>query len=316
MSEYEAFSETINHEKGKWFTYGGKVDENLMRMLKDAQKSARIKKFSDFMNDMLRIYRENKQDTEPPQMQVIKKAVTDIVTTTESLLCAMQIIEADKFQAIAEYQQRAQEIEENAMEAENKVSELEKELREIKAQLVTAQKETKSVQIELAAEIDRRKSIEGMINRIQRLADDAVAQKEKAEAELKIARDAAIETNNAIALLEGTNQDIHNKLESAQATIDRLQQELLSERNGYKLLSETLSRETIARNRLEERLHIIEPQYKANTERLETLQTEITKLRLNEQTITQKALRLEEELRAITAKLQDNSNVLDKSAKR
>jgi hypothetical protein len=152
MSENENSSENINQEKGKWFTYGGKVDENLMSMLKDVQKSAGIKKFSDFMNDMLKIYRENKQDTEPPQMQVIKKAVTDIIMTTESLLYAMQIVEADKFKSISDYQQRAQDAEDHTLQAEDKINEQEKNLSDVKKALATAQAETRSVQSELKAE--------------------------------------------------------------------------------------------------------------------------------------------------------------------
>ena len=311
MSEYENLPENISPEKGKWFTYGGKVDENLMNMLKEAQKTVKIKKFSDFMNDMLKIYRENKQDTEPPQMQIIKKAVTDIITTTESLLSAMQIIEADKFKSIAEYQQRTQDVEENVLQSEGKISELEKKLTDIKKDLVTAQIETKSTHTELITEAERRKNIEGMISRIQRLADDAISQKEKAETERNKALDTATGAKNRTALLEATNQDLQTRLEAVLATIERRQEELVLEKNNNKKLSETLTHETIARNRLEERLQIIEPQYQAVNERLETLQTEISKLRLSEQSITQKALRLEAELQTATAKLQELQNLIN-----
>jgi chromosome segregation protein len=275
MNECENSPENYSLEKGKWFTYGGKVDENLMNMLKEAQKTVGIKKFSDFMNDMLKIYRDNKQDTEPPQMQIIKKSVTDIITTTESLLNAMQIIEADKFKSIAEYQQRAQDAEENVLQAEGKVRELEKNLADIKKDLVTAQIETTSAHTELTTEIERKKSIESMINRIQRLADDAVSQKEKAEAERNTALDTAAEAKNKIALLEATNQDMQTRLDAALATIERSQEELIVEKNNNKKLSETLTQETIARNRLEERLQIIEPQFQVTNEKLESLQTEI-----------------------------------------
>ena len=40
-------------EKGRLLTYGGKVDESLMNMLREAQMSAGIKRFADFMQDML-----------------------------------------------------------------------------------------------------------------------------------------------------------------------------------------------------------------------------------------------------------------------
>lgn len=305
MNEYENSTENISQERGKWFTYGGKVDENLMNMLKEAQKTAGIRKFSDFMNDMLKIYRENKQDVEPPQMQVIKKAVTDILTTTESLLNAMQIIEADKYKAIDDYQERAQEREEHALQATNRIKELEAELSSVKKDLVTAQAETRSIQTELKVEIERRKSIEGLINRIQHLADDAVSKKEKAEVELNTILKTATEDKNKITMLDTANQDLKSKIESASATIDRLQEELRSERNTNKVISETLQRETIARNRLEERLHIFETQFHASNERMESLQKEVNRLYLNEQTMAQKASLLESELQTARVKLQE-----------
>ncbi|GBG54764.1 chromosome partition protein Smc [Sporomusaceae bacterium FL31] len=295
MSEYENIPETNHPEKGKWFTYGGKVDETLMNMLKEAQKTAGIKKFSDFMNDMLNIYRENKQDTEPPQMQVIKKAVTDIIMSTESLLGAMQIVEADKFKSIAEYQQRAQHAEENALLTEDKISELNKEIAHLKKELVLAQDESKSVQTELVDEIERRKSIEGMIKRIQRIADDAVVQKEKAELERDNALNTAIEVKNKAASLEAANQDLQVRINSIEAAVKQSQEELLSERNINKMLNQSLTRETIARNRLEERLQMMEPQIQASNEKIESLQVEIGNLRLNEQALLQKVSILESE---------------------
>lgn len=305
MNELDNSPAKSGPDKGKWFTYGGKVDENLMNMLKEAQKTAGIKKFSDFMNDMLRIYRENKQDTEPPQMQVIKQAVTDIITTTESLLSAMQIIENDKFKSIAEYQQRAQAAEENSLEVVSKVSELEERLDDVRNDLAAAKAEAKAAQIELTTEIGRRKSIEDMINRMQQLADAAVAKQEQAEAARKAALEAAAAAKNKAALLEATVQDIQARLDTALATIERGQNELALEKNHSKTMQESLARETIARNRLEERLQIIEPHYQATNQRLETLQTEISNLRQNEQNITQKALYLEAELRAAAAKIQE-----------
>lgn len=291
-------------ERSKWLTYGGKVDEDLMNMLKEAQKSAGIKKFSDFMNDMLKIYRENKQDTEPPQMLVIKKAVTDIITTTENLLHTMQIVEANKFKTIADYQSRAQEAENNALETEDKIHEFERQLTDIKKDLATAQAETRSAQTKLTAEIERKKSIESMINRIQQLADDAISQKERAEIELNTTLRTADEAKNKVSLLETTNKDLQSKLESALATIDRLQEELISEKDHHKATNETLNCEIIARNRLEERMQIIEPHLHIANERLESLQTEINILRLNEQTITQKASFLEVELQTTRSQLQ------------
>jgi len=296
MSEYENIPETNHPEKGKWFTYGGKVDETLMNMLKEAQKTAGIKKFSDFMNDMLNIYRENKQDTEPPQMQVIKKAVTDIIMSTESLLGAMQIVEADKFKSIAEYQQRAQHAEENALLTEDKISELNKQIAHLKKELVSAQDESKSVQTELVDEIERRKSIEGMIKRIQRIADDAVVQKEKAELERDNALNTAIEIKNKAAFLEAANQDLQVRINSIEAAVKQSQEELLSERNINKMLNQSLTRETIARNRLEERLQMMEPQIQASNEKIESLQVEIGNLRLNEQALLQKVSILESEI--------------------
>ena len=303
MSENEAPLENSSPEKGKWFTYGGKVDENLMSTLKEVQKTAGIKKFSDFMNDMLKIYRENKPDSEPPQMQIIKKAVTDIITTTESLLCAMQIIEADKFKSIADYQQRTQDAEENTLQTANKVSELESELVDTKATLVSAQLETKSTQAELATEIERRKNIDGMINRIQKLADDAVADQEIAEAKRNSAVATAIQAKEKATLLEAAKQAMQTRLDTVLSTIEQRQKELLLEQNNNSKLQETLTRETIARNRLEERLQIIEPQYKSLQERMETLQQEISKLRLSEQALTQKTQHLETELQTATAKI-------------
>lgn len=296
MSGYENSLETSQPEKGKWFTYGGKVDEGLMNMLKEAQKTAGIKKFSDFMNDMLNIYRENKQDTEPPQMQVIKKAVTDIIMSTESLLGAMQIIEADKFKAIAEYQQRAQMAEENSSHVEEKISELNKQIANLKKELVSAQDESKSAQTELFDEIERRKSIEGMIKRIQRIADDAVMQKEKAELERDNALNTAIEVKNKAASLEAANQDLQTRINAVESTVKQSQEELLSERNINKMLNQSLTRETIARNRLEERLQMMEPQFQASHEKLETLRAEIGNLRLNEQALLQKVSVLESEI--------------------
>lgn len=296
MSEYENIPETNYPEKGKWFTYGGKVDETLMNMLKEAQKTAGIKKFSDFMNDMLNIYRENKQDTEPPQMQVIKKAVTDIIMSTESLLGAMQIVEADKFKSIAEYQQRAQDAEENALLIEDKISELDKQMANLKKELVSAQDENKSAQTVLVDEIERRKSIEGMIKRIQRIADDAVMHKEKAELERDNALNIAIEVKNKAASLEAANQDLQTRINAVESTVKQSQEELLSERNINKMLNQSLTRETIARNRLEERLQMMEPQFQASSVKLETLQTEIGKLRLSEQSLLQKVSRLESEI--------------------
>ena len=303
MSENEAPLENSSPEKGKWFTYGGKVDENLMSTLKEVQKTAGIKKFSDFMNDMLKIYRENKPDSEPPQMQIIKKAVTDIITTTESLLCAMQIIEADKFKSIADYQQRTQDAEENTLQTANKVSELESELVDTKATLVSAQLETKSTQAELATEIERRKNIDCMINRIQKLADDAVADQEIAEAKRNSAVATAIQAKEKATLLEAAKQAMQTRLDTVLSTIEQRQKELLLEQNNNSKLQETLTRETIARNRLEERLQIIEPQYKSLQERMETLQQEISKLRLSEQALTQKTQHLETELQTATAKI-------------
>ncbi|QJW46306.1 hypothetical protein HA075_11010 [bacterium BFN5] len=296
MSEYENIPETNHPEKGKWFTYGGKVDESLMNMLKEAQRTAGIKKFSDFMNDMLNIYRENKQDTEPPQMQVIKKAVTDIIMSTESLLGAMQIVEADKFKSIAEYQQRAQHAEENALLIEAKISELNKQIANLKKELVSAQDESKSAQTELVDEIERRKSIEGMIKRIQRIADDAVIQKDKAESERDSALDAAREVDSKMAALESANQGLQVRINAVEAIAKQSQEELLSERNINKMLNQSLSRETIVRNRLEERLQIIEPQIQTSHEKLEILQVELGKLRLSEQSLLQKIALLESEL--------------------
>jgi chromosome segregation ATPase len=310
MSEYQTPLENSSPEKGKWFTYGGKVDENLMNTLKEVQKTAGIRKFSDFMNDMLKIYRENKQDTEPPQMQIIKKAVTDIITTTESLLSAMQIIETNKFKSIADYQQRIQDAEANSLQRDSIVSDLEAELIGIKKELAISQQEIKSLHVELAAEIERKKNIDGLINRIQQLADDAIAQKEKAESQLNAALDSAIEAKNKIARLEATQQDVQIRLDTALAAIDRSQKELILEKDNNKKLGEALTHETILRNRREERLQIIEPQYQAVTDRLDVLQTETSKLRLSEQALTQKALNLELELQTATVKLQKLQNPL------
>lgn len=304
MGEYENPLEN-SPEKGKWFTYGGKVDEHLMSALKDVQKTAGIKKFSDFMNDMLRIYRENKQDAEPPQMQVVKKAITDIITTTESLLRAMQIIEADKFNSIADYQQRTQEAEENTLRIEDQVSKLEQELADINKELVMAQNATKSANSEITAEIERRKNIEGMIKRIQQLADDALSQKEKAETERNRALEVATDAKNKIALLEAINQEMQTKYDAALVTMKQNQEKIILEKNNNKKLSETLTRETIARNRYEEHLQIIEPQYQAAKEKLEGQQIEISKLLLSEQILTQKSLQLESELQTATAKFHE-----------
>jgi chromosome segregation ATPase len=304
MSDYNAPMEKNSPEK-KWFTYGGKVDEHLMNMLREAQQTAGIKKFSDFMNDMLKIYKDNKQNAEPPQMQVIRNAVTDIIKTTESLLDAMQIIETDKFKAIAEYQQRAEDAQTNALQVSGRISELEKELADMKKVLAAAQAETKSTRAELTSEFERRNNIEGMISRVQQLADDALSQKQQAEE----ARDTALETVNQIrnkaALLEAANQDIQSRLDSALAAIDHDRSELINERNSNKALKESLSHETIVRNRLEERLHMLEPQYEMNNKRLAEMQTEINNSRLSERALTEKALHLEAELRIATVKLNE-----------
>ncbi|MEG6586466.1 hypothetical protein [Dendrosporobacter sp. 1207_IL3150] len=299
MSEFENILETSSQDKSKWFTYGGKVDENLMHMLKEAQKSSGQKKFSDFMNDMLNIYRENKQDAEPPQMQVIKKAVTDIITTTESLLYAMQVIESDKFKTIADYKQRAQNSEDNALQISERISELERELSLTKKDLVTAQAEAKSLKAELNSEMDRKKGIEGMISRIQQHADEAFGLKEKAETDLKVSLKVVADAKNKAALLEAANQELQSKVESNLLAINRAQEELASERQNYQLTSEKLTIETIARNRLEERMQILEPQLVAATEKIELLQQEVNRLRLSEQSEIQKSSLLEIELQKL-----------------
>lgn len=304
MDERESIAENFSQEKSKWFTYGGKVDESLMNMLKEAQKAAGIKKFSDFMNDMLKIYRENKADSEPPQMLVIKKAVTDILTTTESLLGAIQIIEDDKFKAIAEYQERTQAAEEHTLEAQARIKELEKHIDDIKKDLASSQTDVRSAQTELSTEIERRKAIEGMIARIQQLADEALAQKQEADAKLNTTLAALAEAETKITHLEDTNKDLQNKHKAALTTIDRISEELALEAKKSHSLLETLQLETITRNRLEERLQILEPQYQTAYEKLTSLQSEIVKIQLSEQALSQKAVFLESELHSARAQLQ------------
>jgi chromosome segregation ATPase len=144
-----------------------------------------------------------------------------------------------------------------------------------------------------------------MINRIQLLADDATSQMENAEAKLATASKAVADANNKVSLLEAVKQDLQSKLDTGLATIDHIQKELSSEKNNNKALTETLNRETIVRNRLEERLQIIEPQLQVTNVRLEALQVEIGRLSLSEQTITQKASLLDSELQTTKAKLQE-----------
>lgn len=304
MSEGAHLPGNAGQEKSKWLTYGGKVDESLMNMLKEAQKTAGIKKFSDFMNDMLGIYRANKQEAEPPQMQVIKKAVADIMMTTESLLDAMQIIEDDKFRSIDEYRQRLQEAEENTVNTAAQINELEEKLAALEKELQASRMKTQSAHAELATEFERRKNIEGMIQRIQQLADEAVINKEKAEAERNSAVNRAADAKDKITLLQAANQELQKRLETALAAMEQNQTELIAARDWNKNLNELLSQETILRNRLEERLQIIGPQHQAAADRLEALKTEINRLQANEQLMVQKVLTLESELKHATEKLQ------------
>ncbi|HWR42528.1 hypothetical protein [Sporomusa sp.] len=302
MVNDEFLSENSALEKGKLLTYGGKVDENLMNMLKEAQKSAGIKKFSDFMNDMLKIYSDNKQAIEPPQMQVIKKAVCDIITTTESLLNAMQIIESDKFKAITEYRQRVQDSEEYIIKIESKVADLEKALTDSKRELIKAQSEAATIHAELIHEVECRKGMEGMISRVQQIADDATSLKKKAEEECTQALEITKEAQNKAYLLETANADILARLDASQAEKKQYQDELILERNATKLLSEKLTNETIARNRLEERLQVIEPLHQMASHKIDSLQAEIANLRLSEQAASQKVTSLESELKFINSK--------------
>jgi chromosome segregation ATPase len=302
MNGYENSSDASVQEKGKWFTYGGKVDENLMSMLKEAQKTAGIKKFADFMNDMLKIYRENKHETEPPQMQIIKKSVADIITSTESMLQAMQIIEDDKFKAIAEYQQRAQDAEESVLAAEEKISELVDQLANSKKELASSQIDIRSVKTELTAEIERGKKIESMINRIQQIADDALLQKDRAVVEQHNALELVTELRSRTSELEAENYDLKVRIEMVTKENNRLQEDVKKANATERALSESLQRETIARNRFEERLQVLEPQLQKNYERLEVLQDEINTLRLSEQTLIQKVLFLENEISHVKSK--------------
>lgn len=303
MSNQETTSDAA--EKGKLLTYGGKVDEQLMNMLKEAQKAAGIKKFSDFMNDMLTIYSDNKQVIEPPQMQVMKKAVYDIMTTTESLLNAMHIIENDKFKAIAEYRQRAQDTEENVLKLDVKVGDLEKKLADAKRELIKAQSETATLHAELMREAECRKGMEGMINSVQRLADEATALQKKAVAERAQALEIATEAGNKSALLEAASADALARLTAAAAKVKHCQEELVSEKNNTRLLQEKLTSETIARNRLEERLQVIEPLHQQANQKIDSLQAEIAGLRVSEQTLSQQASSLEAQLQACRSKLQE-----------
>jgi chromosome segregation ATPase len=311
MVNNEFLGENSTLEKGKLLTYGGKVDENLMGMLKEAQKTAGIKKFSDFMNDMLKIYSDNKQAIEPPQMQVIKKAVCDIITTTESLLSAMQIIESDKFQAITDYRQRIQESEEYTIKVENKVAELEKSLVDSKRELIKAQSETATIHAELIHEVECRKGMEGMINRVQQIADDASALKKKAEEECIQALEVTKEAKTKTTLLEAMNADILARLDTTQARAKRYQEELVAEKGTTKSLSEKLTNETIARNRLEERLQVIEPLQQAASQKIDSLQAEIAHLRAAEQAASQKVTSLDSELKVFKAQIQELQNKSD-----
>nr|WP_092067853.1 hypothetical protein [Dendrosporobacter quercicolus]NSL46812.1 hypothetical protein [Dendrosporobacter quercicolus DSM 1736]SDL64820.1 hypothetical protein SAMN04488502_101451 [Dendrosporobacter quercicolus] len=283
MSDQEHLAGNSSREKNKWLTYGGRVDENLMNLLKEAQKTAGIKKFSDFMNDMLNIYRANKQETEPPQMQVIKKAVADIITTTESLLGAMQIVEDDKFRSIEAYRQRLLETEEDLAKESQQIEELEGKLAGLEKELSAARLKTQSAHTELATEIEKRKNIEGMIRRIQQFADDAVSKREKAEAECKATADCSAGLKNEIITLRTVNQDLQTKLDTALEAVEQGRQEFDQMRDSQRKLSEALRYETILRNRLEERLQIIGPQHQAALTRLETLQSEINSLQVNGQ---------------------------------
>lgn len=305
MSNQETTSENSAAEKGKLLTYGGKVDEQLMNMLKEAQKAAGIKKFSDFMNDMLAIYSDNKQVVEPPQMQVMKKAVYDIMTTTESLLSAMHIIENDKFKAIAEYRQRAQDTEEYALKLDGKIGDLEKNLADAKRELIKAQSETATLHAELMREAECRKGMEGMINSVQRLADEATALKKKAEAERAQALETATEASNKVRLLEAANADALARLTAAETKAKHYQEELVSEKNTTRLLQEKLTSETIARNRLEERLQVIEPLQQQASQKIDSLQAELAGLRVSEQTLSQQARSLEAQLQACHSKLEE-----------
>lgn len=291
-------------EKGKQLTYGGKVDEQLMTMLKEAQKTAGIKKFSDFMNDMLKIYSENKQVVEPPQMQVMKKAVCEIMTTTESLLQAMQIIENDKFKAIAEYRQRAQATEEYTQQLEAKLAELEKSLATAKRELIKAQSETAACHAELLREAESRKGLAGMIASVQHMATEAAALKKKAEEECTQALALAAEAGSKTTVLETTNAGLLTRLTAAEAEAKRCQAELVAEKSSTQSLQDQLTRETIVRNRLEERLQVIEPLQQLANQKIDSLQAEIASLRGAEQALSQHTSQLEAQLQACTTKLQ------------
>ncbi|QDR80606.1 hypothetical protein [Sporomusa termitida] len=305
MTNYENASENPVVEKGKLLTYGGKVDGHLMNMLKEAQKAAGIKKFSDFMHDMLQIYSDNKQVVEPPQMQVMKKAVYDIMTTTESLLQAMQIIEEDKFKAIAEYRHRAQAAEEHTLQLDSKIAELEKSLAEAKRESIKAQSETATLHADLMREAECRQGMEGIINSVQRMAAEAAALKKKAEEERTQALELAAEAGNKTALLEAANADILARLTATETTAKRCQEELVSEKSSTQLLREKLTNETIARNRLEERLQVIEPLQQLANQKIDSLQAEIASLRWSEQSLSRHASSLEAQLKACSTKLQE-----------
>ena len=85
-------------------------------------------------------------------------------------------------------------------------------------------------------------------------------------------------------------------MEAAFANIDRLQKELFAEKSNTKLLRDSLTQETITRNRQEERLEILEPQCQAAHEKIETLQEELNHLHLAEQAAVQKNAELEKAL--------------------
>lgn len=201
----------------------GRVSPELKAAFEKALDDSGSRKFADFLSSVLAAWRkETAGKNEPTQVLAIETAVQTILKSTQSMVEAMRVIEADKYAAIEDYRGRVDEVADLLNEKETRIGELEGLLSTVQREFATAQGEAEKSKAEMQKEINRLKAVEETISDMRQSVKDARVNEEKALRATQTAQEALRKAEDDRTLMEREVAALKSKLEAIQAENERL----------------------------------------------------------------------------------------------
>jgi len=267
-----------------------RVNDDVKARLKQLQEESGATQ-PDFYRSLVALYIENKglRETKTQEEEDIARALSIISNSTIALINRLDDTKEAHKQSAERYsmdladlnievENRSQynvslseELEKSNAENEYLKEQLENMEREMQVRIdkinKEAAKELETVKNDMKKKLKNLQTVADTINEIK---DQGKYDKEalkKAEKEITQHIEIRDQEKVKIASLESINTEMRVKLESSQVDINRLNLEINALKENSASLSLLLSHETIAKNRAEAKLEILEPQLQAlNTE--------------------------------------------------